>query len=61
MFMGLLILYATSEPFRLQVVVGDAQGFVQLFSMKRGELQLGFKTVPGKAITRVELGGALGG
>lgn len=41
-------------------MVGDADGFLQLFSMKRGALQLGFKTVPGKPVTRLELGGALG-
>ncbi|KAB7495673.1 Bardet-Biedl syndrome 7-like protein [Armadillidium nasatum] len=28
--------------------------------MKKGEVQLGFRTLPGKSITRIELGGALG-
>ncbi len=28
--------------------------------MKKGEVNVGFKTLPGKAITRLELGGALG-
>ncbi|KAA0187484.1 hypothetical protein HAZT_HAZT007675 [Hyalella azteca] len=42
-----------------EVAVGDCDGLLQLFSMKRGALQLAFKTVPGKSITRLELGGAL--
>lgn len=40
--------------------MGDSDGMVQLFTMKKGEVQLGFKTLPGKPITRIELGGALG-
>nr|XP_045592027.1 Bardet-Biedl syndrome 7 protein homolog isoform X1 [Procambarus clarkii]XP_045592028.1 Bardet-Biedl syndrome 7 protein homolog isoform X1 [Procambarus clarkii] len=43
-----------------KVVVGDHDGVVQLFTMKRGEMQLGFKAYAGKSITRLELGGALG-
>lgn len=44
----------------MQIVVGDHEGVVQLFSLKRGEIQVGFKTLPGDKITRVQLGGALG-
>ena len=40
--------------------MGDHEGVVQLFSLKRGEMQVGFKTLPGDQITRVQLGGALG-
>ncbi|XP_054259865.1 Bardet-Biedl syndrome 7 protein homolog [Macrosteles quadrilineatus] len=43
-----------------KVAVGDHDGVVQLFSLKRGEIQLGFKTLPGDKITRLLLGGALG-
>lgn len=42
------------------MVVGDHDGVVQLFSVKRGEIQLAFKTLPGDKITRLNLGGALG-
>ncbi|KAF2360801.1 Quinoprotein alcohol dehydrogenase-like superfamily [Trinorchestia longiramus] len=55
----LKILPASVSRAQQKVVVGDSDGLLQLFSMKRGALQLGFKTVPGKAITRLELGGAL--
>ena len=43
-----------------QVAVGDKDGVVQLFSFKKNDLQVIFKTLPGKAITNMELGGALG-
>lgn len=43
-----------------KVVVGDHDGMIQLFSMKRGEVQFGFQTQAAKSITRLELGGALG-
>ena len=33
---------------------------LQVFSLKKGEIQLGFKTLPGPGISRLELGGALG-
>ncbi len=31
-----------------------------MFGTKRGELGFSFKTLPGKEITRLELGGAIG-
>lgn len=43
-----------------QVVIGDHDGTIQLFTMKRGEVQFGFQTQAAKSITRLELGGALG-
>ncbi|XP_075234502.1 BBSome complex member BBS7-like [Lycorma delicatula] len=43
-----------------KVVVGDHEGIVQLFSLKKGEIQVAFKTLPGEKITRIQLGGALG-
>ncbi|XP_043223062.1 Bardet-Biedl syndrome 7 protein homolog isoform X2 [Amphibalanus amphitrite] len=43
-----------------KVAVGDKDGVVQLFSFKKNDLQVIFKTLPGKAITNMELGGALG-
>jgi hypothetical protein len=33
---------------------------LQVFSVKKGDIQLGFKTLPGASISRLELGGALG-
>jgi hypothetical protein len=33
---------------------------LQVFSVKKGDIQLGFKTLPGAGISRLELGGALG-
>lgn len=42
------------------MVVGDHDGMIQLFTMKRGEVQLGFQSQAAKGITRLELGGALG-
>ena len=53
------IVFKLSE-FLQQIAVGDRDGVVQVFSTKKGELGFNFKTLPGKAITRLELGGALG-
>lgn len=50
----------TTTKSTLQVVVGDHDGMIQLFTMKRGEVQFGFQTQAAKSITRLELGGALG-
>lgn len=33
---------------------------LQVFSVKKGDIQLGFKTLPGASISCLELGGALG-
>ncbi|KAJ4432478.1 hypothetical protein ANN_21097, partial [Periplaneta americana] len=43
-----------------KVAVADQDGVLQVFSVKKGDIQLGFKTLPGSAISRLELGGALG-
>lgn len=44
----------------LQVAVADQDGVLQIFSVKKGDIQIGFKTLPGAGISRLELGGALG-
>lgn len=44
----------------LQVTVADQDGVLQVFSVKKGDIQIGFKTLPGAGITCLELGGALG-
>ncbi|KAJ1521166.1 hypothetical protein ONE63_002861 [Megalurothrips usitatus] len=43
-----------------KVVIGDQDGVLQSFSMKRGEQQMVFKTLPGPPISQVCLGGATG-
>jgi len=43
-----------------KVVIGDQNGVVQLFSVKKDEVQVLFKTVPGNKIMSVQLGGSLG-
>ncbi|KAJ9601052.1 hypothetical protein L9F63_000787 [Diploptera punctata] len=43
-----------------KVAVGDQDGVLQVFSLKKGDIQLNFKTLPGPGISRLELGGALG-
>uniref|UniRef100_A0A8C6QHG3 Bardet-Biedl syndrome 7 n=2 Tax=Nannospalax galili TaxID=1026970 RepID=A0A8C6QHG3_NANGA len=43
----------------LQVVVGDQDGVVMCFGMKKGEAAAVFKTLPGQKIARLELGGVL--
>ena len=46
---------------QLQVVIGDHEGIVQVFSVaKNQEIAHTFKTLPGQPISRIELGGALG-
>ncbi|KAK4304694.1 hypothetical protein Pmani_023378 [Petrolisthes manimaculis] len=56
----LRVLPSSTPKTQQKVVVGDQDGTVQLFSMKRGEVQNSFTTTSPKAITRLELGGALG-
>lgn len=46
------------EPQR--VVVGDQDGIVQLFSMKKDDLIIHFKTLPAEKVQSIQLGGALG-
>ncbi len=43
-----------------QIAVGDRDGVLQVFGTKKGDLGFNFKTLPGKEISRLELGGALG-
>nr|CAD7256790.1 unnamed protein product [Timema shepardi] len=43
-----------------KVAVADQDGVLQVFSLKKGEIQLSFKTLPGLGISRLELGGAIG-
>ncbi len=44
-----------------QVAVGDQEGVLQVFNIKKNnDANHVFKTLPGKKITRMELGGALG-
>ncbi|TRY73217.1 hypothetical protein TCAL_01950 [Tigriopus californicus] len=43
-----------------RVAVADHAGILQVFSMKRQDVTLAFKTLPGPEIRRLELGGALG-
>ncbi|XP_037790498.1 Bardet-Biedl syndrome 7 protein homolog [Penaeus monodon] len=56
----LRVLPSTSPKSQQKVVVGDHDGVIQLFNMKRGEVQYSFQSGVSKSITRVELGGALG-
>lgn len=43
-----------------KIVIGDQGGVVQLLSVKKDELHVHFKTVPGCKITAIQLGGAAG-
>ena len=44
-----------------QVALGDQEGVLQVFSVKKNnDVSQVFKTLPGKEISRMELGGALG-
>ncbi|XP_053685731.1 Bardet-Biedl syndrome 7 protein homolog [Sabethes cyaneus] len=43
-----------------KVVVGDQDGVLQVFSMKKDELQIHFKTLPHDKIASVKLGGQIG-
>lgn len=42
-----------------KVVIGDHDGVVMCFGMKKGEAGAVFKTLPGPKIARLELGGVL--
>ncbi|XP_052091576.1 Bardet-Biedl syndrome 7 protein homolog isoform X4 [Mytilus californianus] len=44
-----------------RIVVGDQDGLLQCLQMKKGDAQVVFKAVSPKGITRVELGGPVGG
>ena len=43
-----------------KIVVGDQDGVVQVISVKKDEVIVHFKTVPGLKVTSVQLGGAVG-
>ncbi|XP_058065445.1 Bardet-Biedl syndrome 7 protein homolog [Anopheles bellator] len=43
-----------------KVAIGDQDGVLQVFSMKKDELQMHFKTLPGERIASVKLGGQVG-
>ncbi|XP_063232547.1 Bardet-Biedl syndrome 7 protein homolog isoform X2 [Bacillus rossius redtenbacheri] len=43
-----------------KVAVADRDGVVQVFSLKRGDVQVAFKTLPGPPAACLELGGAIG-
>ena len=40
------------------VVVGDQDGVLQVFSSKKNDIQIQFKTLPTDKITMIQLGGA---
>ena len=44
----------------MKVAVGDQDGVLQVFSVKKQEISHVFKSLPTAPITRLELGGALG-
>ncbi|XP_063776321.1 Bardet-Biedl syndrome 7 protein [Pseudophryne corroboree] len=54
------LLPASGRRATQKVVVGDEDGVVTCFGIKKSEAVPVFKTLPGQKITRLELGGALG-
>lgn len=44
----------------VKVVVGDQDGIVQLFSMKKDDLVIHFKTLPSDKVQSIQLGGSPG-
>uniref|UniRef100_A0A8D0Z2V9 Bardet-Biedl syndrome 7 protein homolog n=1 Tax=Sus scrofa TaxID=9823 RepID=A0A8D0Z2V9_PIG len=53
------LLPASGNRATQKVVVGDHDGIVMCFGMKKGEVVTVFKTLPGQKIARLELGGVL--
>ncbi|ERE90914.1 putative Bardet-Biedl syndrome 7 protein like protein [Cricetulus griseus] len=53
------LLPASKQKATQKVVVGDQDGVVMCFGMKKGEAVPVFKTLPGQKISRLELGGVL--
>ncbi|CAI5784418.1 Bardet-Biedl syndrome 7 protein isoform X1 [Podarcis lilfordi] len=53
------LLPASGRKATQKVVIGDQDGVVTCFGMKKGEAVPVFKTLPGEKIARLELGGAL--
>ncbi|KAM5194420.1 BBSome complex member BBS7 [Mantella aurantiaca] len=54
------LLPATGRRATQKVVVGDQDGVVTCFGIKKSEAVPVFKTLPGQKISRLELGGAIG-
>nr|XP_009673127.1 PREDICTED: Bardet-Biedl syndrome 7 protein homolog [Struthio camelus australis] len=53
------LLPASGRKATQKVVVGDQDGVITCFGIKKGEAVPVFKTLPGQKIARLELGGAL--
>lgn len=53
------LLPASGRRATQKVVVGDQDGVITCFGIKKGEPVTVFKTLPGPKIARLELGGAL--
>ncbi|XP_012505851.1 PREDICTED: Bardet-Biedl syndrome 7 protein [Propithecus coquereli] len=53
------LLPASKHKATQKVVIGDHDGVVMCFGMKKGEAVAVFKTLPGQKIARLELGGVL--
>lgn len=43
-----------------QIAVGDQDGVLQVFAIKKEDMQVQFKTLPTDKITTIQLGGATG-
>lgn len=41
-------------------MIADNDGILQMISIKKDDIQLHFKTLPGKSITSMKLAGAIG-
>ncbi|XP_069781264.1 Bardet-Biedl syndrome 7 protein isoform X2 [Narcine bancroftii] len=54
------LLPATGRRATQKVVIGDQDGVITCFGIKKGEAVPVFKTLPGQKISRLELGGAIG-
>lgn len=46
--------------FQFKVVVGDQDGVLQVFSIKKEDTQIHFKTLPTDKITTIQMGGVTG-
>lgn len=46
--------------FCTQIAIGDQDGVLQVFSIKKDDTQIHFKTLPAEKIQSIQLGGALG-
>lgn len=43
-----------------KVAVGDQDGVLQVFSLKKDEIQIAFKTLPSEKVSALQLAGATG-